>query len=321
MIATEIQNEIFKYLCDTRGDDIANLFILDGLCGLTEFSCVQEHLLKIIPITEFKTPWILENDDFRSWCVRNIPVEYIQDEWLVLEEDEKIFLERRKDEKIIRTYMRDVNRNRRGVDRISRDEVTVDVVLHKKKELQACACGSEKFMESYSRFFCQQCGLEDLKNDHAGSPVYTSEIPVSDQSRTPSPPKDNTRLKSFTYFLRSWRGQGSHKADEDEMKLLHAEFPDPSQVSYSKLKLFLYKTRGLNHLYAGIYSLLRDLGRPRPNVDAVFDEIIQEFHDGGYDDEKAKLKNLEILNEILNKIGFVYDKDDEASLAKGRHFF
>ena len=257
-----------------------------------------------------------------GFCVRNCKVEDIREEWLVLDEDKRIFAERKKDEKVIRTYMRDVNRNRRGVDRISRCEVNVETVLHKKKEIQPCtACDSEKFMESCSRFFCQHCGLEDLINDHAGSPVYTSEIPVSDHSRTPSPPKDNTRLKSFVYFLRSWRGHGSHKADENEMNLLRAEFPDPSQISFSKLKLFLYMTTGLNHLYAGIYSLMRDLGRPRPNIDAVFDEIIQEFHDGGYGEEKAKLKNLEILAEILTKIGFVYEADDKASLAKGRHFF
>ena len=169
MIASEIQNEIYDYLRETRGSDVADLFILDGLCGLTDFDNVQEHLLTVIPITEFKTEWVLENDDFWTWCVRNIPIEQVIDEWLVLDEDKKIFAERKKEEIIIRTYMRDVNRNRRGVDRISRHEVKVDAVLHKKKELQPCiSCYYENFVESYSRFFCQQCGLEDLINDHAG---------------------------------------------------------------------------------------------------------------------------------------------------------
>ena len=134
MIATEIQNELHEYLCETRGSDVADLFILDGLCGLTNFDSVQEHLLTLIPISEFKTEWVLENDDFRTWCVKNIKVEDVREEWLVLDEDKKIFAERKKDEKIIRTYMRDVNRNRRGVDRISRGEINTDTVLHKKKE-------------------------------------------------------------------------------------------------------------------------------------------------------------------------------------------
>ena len=66
MFASQVQNEIYVYLCETRGADIGDLFILDGLCGLTDFSCVQEHLLTLIPISEFKTEWVLENDDFRT---------------------------------------------------------------------------------------------------------------------------------------------------------------------------------------------------------------------------------------------------------------
>ena len=65
---------------------------------------------------------------------------------------------------------------------------------------------------------------------------------------------------------------------------------------------------------------MRDLGRPRANIDGVFDEIIDVFNNDGYGEPpKSKLKNLEILAQILSKIGFTYEKDDEASLAKGRH--
>ena len=63
---------------------------------------------------------------------------------------------------------------------------------------------------------------------------------------------------------------------------------------------------------------------PRPNIDSVYDNIIEEFHAGEYGDhepQKSKLKNLGILHEILDKIDFVYECDDESSLAKGRHFF
>ena len=113
MIATEIQNGMFDYINKTRGAETANLFMLDVLCGLTKFSCVQQHLLSLIPISEFKPEWVLENDEFRKWCVKNIPVDQVSEEWLVLDGDKKIFFERKKEEKIIRTYMRDVNRNRR----------------------------------------------------------------------------------------------------------------------------------------------------------------------------------------------------------------
>ena len=67
---------------------------------------------------------------------------------------------------------------------------------------------------------------------------------------------------------------------------------------------------------------MRDLGRPRPNIDGVFDEIIDIFNTDGYGEPpKSKLKNLEILHELLDKVDFVYERDDESSLAKGRHFF
>ena len=100
------------------------------------------------------------------------------------------------------------------------------------------------------------------------------------------------------------------------MKILREAFPDPAELSYSKLKLFMYKEKGLNHLYAGIYALMQELDRPRPNVKGVYDEIIEEFNAGDYaEPPKSKLKNLQILHEILDKIGFVYEKDDEASLA------
>ena len=100
MNATEIQNEMYEYLCETRGTDVADLFILDGLCGLTDFDSVQEHLLTLIPISEFKNEWVLENDDFRSWCVRNCQVEDIHDEWLVLDEDKKYSLSVRRKKKL-----------------------------------------------------------------------------------------------------------------------------------------------------------------------------------------------------------------------------
>ena len=84
----------------------------------------------------------------------------------------------------------------------------------------------------------------------------------------------------------------------------------------------MYRTSGLNHLYAGIYALLQDLGRPGPNVNGVYEDILDAFHTGGYSEHpKSKLKNLEILTEILQKIGFEWERDDESSLTKGRHFF
>ena len=199
-----------------------------------------------------------------------------------------------------------------------------DAILGKKEKF-ACNCGSERFSEVNSRFFCTLCGLEDLKNGHQqNSPLYQSEIPsltTPPQATTP-PSKDNTRLKSFLYFLRTWRGQGGHKANAEELALLREAFPDPSEVSYSKLKLWMYRKTGLNRLYAGSYALMQELGRPRPNIDTDdFDDIIEAFHAGKYaEPPRSKLKNLEILSEILRKIGFVYQREDESSLAKGRHF-
>ena len=319
-MSNDIENEIYAFLKETKGGDAASLFVLDGQCGLTDFANVQEHLLSIIPISEFEDKWVLANDTFRTWCITMLPIEDVRDEW-IFDEDREMFAGRKKDEKKVRTYLRDVNRNRRGVDRIARVDVSEESVLRKKK-FEACECGCSRFIESCGRFFCGECGCQDIVNDH-GSPILTSEIPVS-ESRTPSPPqisKQNTRLKSFLFFLRTWRGHGGHKANDSELALLREAFPDPAEMSYSRLKLWMYKKTGLNHLYAGIYSLMQELGRPRLNVDAVYDDILDAFHTGGYADEKSKMKNLGILTEILDKIGFEWERDDESSLAKGRHFF
>jgi hypothetical protein len=301
----------------------ADLFMLDSMCDLTYFENVQEHLLSLIPISQFKTEWILENEEFRKKCISKFPIEDVREEWF-LDDEKEIFKKRVKDEKKIKNHVREINRNRRGTDRISRETVNDNAVLG-RREIIPCECGSERWEEFHSRHFCMSCGLEDLKNDHQqNSPLYQSEIPTSTtppQVSTP-PSKENTRLKSFLYFVRNWRGQGGHKGNAEEMKILSDAFPDPSELSYSKLKLWMYREKGLNHLYAGIYALLEELGRPRPNVDAVYDNIIEEFHAGQYGEPpKSKLKNLEILHLILDKIGFVYERDDEASLAKGRHFF
>ena len=65
MIATEIQTEIYNFLSETRDVKTADLFMLDSMCGFY-FENVQEHLLSLIPISEFKTEWILENEEFRK---------------------------------------------------------------------------------------------------------------------------------------------------------------------------------------------------------------------------------------------------------------
>ena len=65
MIATEIQTEIYNFLSETRGVQTADLSMLDSLCCLY-FENVQEHLLSLVPISEFKTEWILENEEFRK---------------------------------------------------------------------------------------------------------------------------------------------------------------------------------------------------------------------------------------------------------------
>ena len=103
MIANTIQTGIYNFLIESHDVQTADLFMLDSMCDLTYFENVQEHLLSLIPISQFKTEWILENEEFRKKCISKFPIEDVREEWFLDDGEKEIFKKRVKDEKKIKT--------------------------------------------------------------------------------------------------------------------------------------------------------------------------------------------------------------------------
>ena len=165
MIASKNQNKIRNFLSETRGVEVADMFMLDGLCGLTSFNNVQEHLLSIVPKSESKNEWVLENDSFQKTVSRNSlsKISAKNGFWMMSERCSS------------RGY---VTRKKYGAIFVRWTGIgVVSIVFHgrmlRKREKIPCECGSERWVGNSSRFFSVFCGFEDLTNDHSSSsPLY-----------------------------------------------------------------------------------------------------------------------------------------------------